>query len=242
MVEVDFPRPSLPPTDLRVRVTAVESGPVFESIGRMVRDDLRRAARAVGAPLDAGERTVLDFGCGCGRVMRHFDHELASGVQLHGADVDPEAVAWCAENLANYGQFCTVDRKGRAPFADEMFDVIYAVSVFTHLMPEDQDHWLGELDRILDPSGFLLISVMGETALRLAAPDIAAQVAQKGWHFLYDGGTSGLPPWYQSCFHSEEYIRENWGKRFDIVRYMPGGICGSQDLVILQRLKENGSN
>ncbi|MFG3419805.1 hypothetical protein ACIBTZ_22950 [Micromonospora sp. NPDC049460] len=51
---------------------------MFESIGRMACDDLRRSARAAGRPLTGPDLSVLDFGCGCGRALRHFDPEMVS--------------------------------------------------------------------------------------------------------------------------------------------------------------------
>jgi SAM-dependent methyltransferase len=211
---------------------------MFDSIGRMACDDLRRTAKAAGRPFAGHGQSVLDFGCGCGRVLRHFGQEVADGVRFHGVDVDAEAVAWCADNLGRHGSFDTVDRVPPAPFADETFDIVYAVSVFTHLMPEDQDRWLTELGRVLKPSGIIMISLLGKTALRLAAPDIVARVQEVGCHYIDDGGTEGLPSWYQSCFHTEAYVRQEWGGRYTIVGYVPNGLCRSQDLVILSRLPE----
>ena len=45
----------------------------------------------------AGAGHVLDFGCGCGRVMRRW--KGLSGVRLHGTDYNPYLVRWCRENL-----------------------------------------------------------------------------------------------------------------------------------------------
>ncbi|MFI6763100.1 class I SAM-dependent methyltransferase [Micromonospora sp. NPDC050417] len=211
---------------------------MFESIGRMAADDLRRTARAAGRPFTGSGVSVLDFGCGCGRVLRHFHEEVDRGVRFQGVDVDAEAVAWCAENLGDYGRFDTVERVPPAPFADETFDIVYAVSVFTHLMPEDQDRWLTELGRMLKPSGILMISLLGKTALQLAGPEVVARVEEAGCYYFDDGGTGGLPSWYQSCFHTEGYVRETWGRRFGVLGYIPNGLCRSQDLVVLTRLSE----
>ena len=40
---------------------------------------------------------ILDFGCGAGRVLRHW--KSLEGPALHGTDYNPELVAWCAASL-----------------------------------------------------------------------------------------------------------------------------------------------
>ncbi len=169
------------------------------------------------------------------RVLRHFDPEIAAGVRFQGVDVDSEAIAWCAGNLGGHGEFGTVGRQPPAPFPEATFDIIYAVSVFTHLMPDDQEQWLTELGRLLKPSGILMISLLGRTALRLAGSEVTVRTEEAGCHYIEDGGTIGLPSWYQSCFHTEAYVRESWGRDFRIVGYVPDGMCRSQDLVVLGR-------
>src|SRR5438445_1248741 len=44
--------------------------------------------------------SVLDFGCGCGRVIRHWP----SGPTLYGCDYNPALVEWCQTNLP-FAQF-----------------------------------------------------------------------------------------------------------------------------------------
>ena len=41
--------------------------------------------------------SVLDFGCGCGRVMRHWN--TLHGPNLYGSDYNPVLIKWCRENL-----------------------------------------------------------------------------------------------------------------------------------------------
>ena len=50
-------------------------------------------------------------------------------------------------------------------YSDGMFDLVYAISVFTHLSEEFQLPWLDELKRILNPKGVLLATVYEESFL-----------------------------------------------------------------------------
>lgn len=46
----------------------------------------------------------------------------------------------------------------RFPFADASFDVIYAASLFTHLLPDEARNYLSEARRVLRPGGRCLFS------------------------------------------------------------------------------------
>ena len=67
------------------------------------------------------------------------------------------AIAWCKDNIAD----ASFSMNGENPplrFEDKSMDLIYACSVFTHLDAEDQFRWLAELQRIMKPDGYLLLT------------------------------------------------------------------------------------
>jgi hypothetical protein len=41
--------------------------------------------------------SILDFGCGCGRVIRHLS--FLKNSKLYGTDYNPILIKWCKENL-----------------------------------------------------------------------------------------------------------------------------------------------
>jgi hypothetical protein len=64
--------------------------------------------------------SMLDFGCGCGRVVRQW-RDL-DGVDVAGSDYNPYLISWCRENL----EFATFKVNGLEPpldFASDTFDV-----------------------------------------------------------------------------------------------------------------------
>src|SRR5262249_8265393 len=111
------------------------------------------AQRFTGAPL-AGRGPVLDWGCGCGRVSRLV---ARGGAELHGADIDGENVAWCAQHIT--GSFTAISPDPPSPYADDFFGAIYGISVFTHLDRNYEARWLSELHRIARPGALLFLSV-----------------------------------------------------------------------------------
>jgi len=148
----------LPPARLRLLVDGRSTdGERFLSIGEAMLESIRDAVAAAGTPVAAPLR-VLDFGCGCGRVARHW--EGVDEVELHGCDYNPELVGWCEESLP----FMALMRNELAPpspYEPQSFDLIYGLSVFSHLTETLQRAWVAELRRLLRPGGLLAISVLG---------------------------------------------------------------------------------
>jgi len=151
----------VPPPELIVRVAGTADVDWFLEGGRLGYESVRAHA-------DADELVaVLDFGCGCGRVTRYW-HDFAGTIS--GSDLNADAIAWCRGNLP-FGRF---ERNGLEPpllFADGSFDLVYGLSVFTHLAVETQRRWLDELHRVLRPGATLLLTTHGESYRERLEPD-----------------------------------------------------------------------
>jgi len=48
------------------------------------------------------------------------------------------------------------------PYDDHTFDIIYGISIFTHLSKAMHEAWIKELHRVLDHGGILLLTMQGE--------------------------------------------------------------------------------
>jgi SAM-dependent methyltransferase len=149
----------LPPPRLRLLVDGRNGdAATFFRIGAQLRRGIGAAAASAGTPVGY-MRAILDFGCGCGRVARHW--EAGVGPEVYGCDYNPDLIAWCAANLPAM----RVVRNGLAPptpYVTGSFDLVYALSVFTHLDEPLQRGWLSEFRRLLRPGGMLVLSVLGE--------------------------------------------------------------------------------
>ena len=216
--------PPLPPRRLMVRVAGTADPDWFLRSGRAAYD-----AIADEVPLTEIS-AVLDFGCGCGRVTRYWSDHHGS---VAGSDVNAGAIAWCRINLP----FARFETNGLAPplaYADASFDLVYALSVFTHLTPDLQTAWRDELRRVLKPGGRLLLTTHGRSYRpRLDAGERAA----------FDRGElvvrwANLPGSNLcSAYHPEAYLRESFAHGFAFVALQEEGARGNptQDLVVLRR-------
>lgn len=227
-----------PPPRLMSRVHGSTDEAGFERAGKTVALDIYSAADP-HLHLDSPLR-VLDFGCGCARVLAHMG-EIAPLSTLYGSDIDGEAIAWCRERYGGEvrrGRHHYVVNRDLPPtgFPPGFFDLIYVISVFTHLPEGLQLRWLSELRRIAKPGGVLVISVQGDALIRKhLTPDMAGQLDRSGFHYFPYGSTQGLPEYYQAAWHSRAYVDRVWSRYFDIIGHVPAGIADHQDLVLCMR-------
>ena len=158
------------------------------------------------------EQSVLDIGCGIGRVARALTARLSTSGQYQGFDVDPAAVAWCQRAYAAFGNFSFthapvgyVNVRGSAPTRGEEYvfpypeatiDLAFSVSVYTHLGRAIIDHYLAETSRVLRPGGmcvntFFVIDDFAVEAMSAGSAD-RSYVDQGGGAYLCDPGNPNL--------------------------------------------------
>ena len=235
-LEAVFGRPlrarRIPPEPLQIRVAGAAAGE-FHRTGGVVADQIAAILQANGRPLRSHGR-ILDFGAGPGRVLDCI-HDRHPAAQLSGSDIDPEAIAWASEQLADIADFHVNGAAPPLPFADESFDFVYAISVFTHLPREMQWGWLSDLRRVLKPGGLLLTTKLNHAAYDLP-PEVKAAGAQEGFVYWGDAAaTEGLPGFYRLAYHSHDYVRREWGRYFEVLHIGSHDLNGSQDAVLLRR-------
>ena len=154
--EVDGGGLPIPPTRLRVLVVRGTYAGSFLSSGHAEALAIAILAHNHGSPVDE-MGAILDFGCGCGRVARHWAN--LEGPEIYGSDYDPELTEWCDSNIP----FMRARVNGLEPPLpfDARFDLIYAISVFTHMTEELQRAWIAEFTRALTPGGLLIFTTHG---------------------------------------------------------------------------------
>lgn len=163
-------------------------------------------------------KRVLDFGCGVGRVIRQFA-EHSREAEFWGCDIDAASIEWLEQNLSPPFHFFQSDEEPALPQGDGFFDLIYALSVYTHLT----DHWAGwllEHHRVLNDGGLMVVTFLGE--------GMAEALIGEPW----DEGRIGMNalthghPWDlggPTTLHSPWWLEAHWGRAFEIVELRPHG-------------------
>ena len=223
----------LPPARLRYRTHGAPDIDSFLSVGKKCSQDIEAALMKIGKNLGSFQH-ILDFGCGCGRTLIWFANHSKSS-RFYGTDIDANAISWCCNNL-NFANFNINKSLPPLQYPSEMFDLIYAISVFTHLNEDYQFHWLSELKRIAKPKAILLLTVHGRHCWMNFPHEDVAKIEKDGFILITTNAMKGIfPKWYQLAYHTKEYVFDRFTKYFDILDYIPRGLNNHQDMITLQK-------
>jgi cyclopropane fatty-acyl-phospholipid synthase-like methyltransferase len=235
---------ALPPPELMFRVSGGTEPGYFLSSGQMTLEDFKAGLARIGSTLNDFER-VLDFGCGCGRVMRWLACEVPPE-RIAGSDIDAPAIEWLARHIPSATLAVNPDLPPLA-FDDQAFDLVLSYSVFSHLDERYQSAWLSELRRVTKPGAVLLLTVHGMTnwtytrdnvfnGLNLDTATMERELSECGLlYWTGDGWDVHFPKFYHTAWHTTAYIRQHWSRWFDVVDIIEGGGRPTQDLVVLRR-------
>jgi SAM-dependent methyltransferase len=244
--------PPVPPKDLRSK-TASADEEVFLWTGMLDLSNFWDIYQRHGG-LPAGRRaSILDFGCGAGRMVRYLGQ--MADVDAHAIDINPELVKWCQKNLTAVTTSQNTDAPPM-PLADASFDMVYSMSIFTHLPEDNTKAWLNDIARVLRPGGLLILTTHGYPALEIIRNsdihqkmfDVNAQrtgelIDQlKREHFIHLGYEWRLLSFakagkrYGNTFIDGDYVNTNWNtSNLEVLEHLPGGLRGWQDVVVLRR-------
>lgn len=179
--------------------------------------------------------SILDFGCGCGRILRWWG-SLRGSCEIWGTDYNPELIRWCKRNLADMARFAVNKATPPLPSDDAKFQLVYSYSVFTHLASDSQRPWFEELERILVDGGVALITVLGERSLR-RHPELApvGTLRDRGL-LVFEEGVSGSNEC--TAYHSEAFVRSVAAEcGLEVIDYLPAGVRDptEQDVYLLRK-------
>lgn len=241
--EFDGPVPS---AALRHRV-AVGGELGFRLSGLLHVDCFDKALAATGVRLAEVDR-LLEWGAGSGRMTAHLP-AFAPRAQITAVDTDTEAIAWVADNLPVQSA-TSIPLLPPTAFDDDAFELVIGHSVFSHLAVQSQDAWLAELARVTRPGGHVAVSFNGQAALdwHVGHPLVELPDAVEGAYerhgigiWVGDGWENEFYDGYHTTFHQHAYVREHWGRWFEVVEIHPAAALPIQDIVVL-RARRTGSS
>lgn len=224
-----------PPLDLMVAIGST-SEENFDAIGREFVGHFRDLAG-----LDESS-TVLDIGCGSGRMARQLMPVLEHGT-YDGFDIDKRLIDWCEANIAPRNRrfrFKLIDvsnnyynkdgtvrpEEASFPYPPAAFSLVTACSVFTHLVPGSASRYFEEVRRVMAPGGKCLFTafLLNDESRALIA-DGKAMLAFKP---IDENYSSSNPDASEAAIA----IDEGWLRReliragLDVVSVSPGAWCG----------------
>jgi SAM-dependent methyltransferase len=107
---------------------------------------------------------VLEFAAGYGRVTRHLRRHMPE-LELLASDIHKEAGEFIGDQIGVPSIVSHTDpEKFRSP---ESFDLIFVLSLFSHLPERTFGAWIQALASSLKPGGFLMFTTHGEFAASL---------------------------------------------------------------------------
>jgi SAM-dependent methyltransferase len=221
----------MPPLPLAHRVGSLaevdDPYAAYERVGAKCRDQILRMLPS-GYELEG--RRLLDFGCGAGRTLRHFLDEAGSA-EIWGCDIDAESVDWLDRNLSPPLHALRNEAEPGLPFEDGHFDLVWALSVFTHLT-DSWAAWMLELHRVLADDGILIATTLG--------PHHSERFAKEGWEEDRIGMNAlrhqaAYPEGAHVVLHSTWWLRAHWGRAFEILEIDESPGVGAQRWLAMRK-------
>ncbi len=196
-------------------------------------------------------QTVFDFGCASGRLIRQY---LAQSEipEIWGSDINGRHIRWLQQFLPERVKPIFNYALPSLPLRDNSVDVITAFSVFTHI-DTFETCWLAEFTRIMRDDGLCYLTIQNEDTWQLLRdqlnnpnnrllqsmiqidPTVVEKIQQplpdtrSVYRFRQDG------PYRAQVFHSNNYLRQVWGRFFTIEEILP--VHHNRQTVVILRKK-----
>jgi SAM-dependent methyltransferase len=172
--------PSMPPDEVQARWVGRGGAEVLPLSVQFVKWLVAEYERVGGAPIR--DASVLDFGCGWGRMLRLL-YKYVDADQLYGVDPAEVSIQICDDHGV-LGHLALSDWVPKTlPFAGP-FDLVFAFSVFTHLSERTRRVALETLRQHIADDGLLAITIRPSEFWRyLGRDDLLAEHDQRGFAF-----------------------------------------------------------
>lgn len=218
------------------------TNPVFETRDLAVRyyffdgRDSAERLRGVLAGLGvnaAGPFSLLEFASGYGCVSRHMRNVFPQ-IDLSSCDIHPQAISFLQGDLG-----CRAVQSNSVPElleVDRTFDVVFALSFFSHMPRTTWLRWLQTLYQRVKPGGHLIFTTQGLTTAKLymGNPEIPAD----GFWFKAESEQKDLDTAeYGQTVVTEAFVNGQFRYLLGakLVRYEPAFWWTHQDMWVVRR-------
>jgi 2-polyprenyl-3-methyl-5-hydroxy-6-metoxy-1,4-benzoquinol methylase len=174
--------------------------------------------------------SILDFASGYGRVSRWMNEAMPSA-RVFASDIHQDAIDFMKsigieafKSSANPEEFSTPQK----------FDVIFALSFFTHMPKSTWGRWLKRLTECLEPGGLLIFTTHGDTIWpALGKPEIDSE----GFWFLLESEQKDLDvSEYGNNYTSIEYVLKQIRETRSWVESVRSPGIGAHDIFVIRKV------
>jgi SAM-dependent methyltransferase len=198
---------------------------------------------------------ILDFGVGWGRVIRFFLKDVEPQ-KLWGIDHYDKVIDICKQTN-KWCNFQLIKPFPPTSFSDDMFDLVFCYSVFSHLSEDAHIKWVEEFRRILRPGG-LLIATTWQRDFITRCRDAKGEknpafwtthlanifVDTDRWLAHYDNGGfcwESAPEYGDISYYLGEacipkgYVLNHWTKHLKFVDYIDDRKVCPQNVIVMKK-------
>jgi len=179
---------------------------------------------------------ILDWGCGPARVVRHLPQLLKdTATSVYGTDYNEQTIDWCKKNISGVS-FNLNAIHPPLNYADSFFDIVYGISIFTHLSLENHNSWMDELHRITKPGGIILLTTQGQ-ASKIKLSEKEKKLFDAGHLVIRSNEKEGHRIF--SAFQPPPFMKKIFSEKWQTLKHTEGGIQNGepqQDTWIIQKV------
>ena len=195
---------------------------------------------------------LLDFGCATGRFLRHAWIFGGEKIDCWGCDFATANIDWMKRHLPRDIKTVLNTDIPHLPFPDDYFDICTAFSVMTHI-DSMEDAWLLELRRVTNPNGLLYLTIQNEATWTKVADRpgsldhlMRANLVPGNLEISEEVVRNEMPQdrialrmsrediYNCNVWHSNDYVRQNWSRYFEILHIADNGHTKYQSPCIMK--------
>lgn len=251
--------PPYPPEDLQREIHG-HAGDISLHEAHVFYREIKAYCAYAGCPIRS-DTTLLDVGCGWGRMARLFMKDVRPE-RLFGVE-QTDRFLMAARRANPCLTFFHNGFSPAVPLQGESVDVVTSWSSFAHFSEFLADQWVREIHRVLKPGGLAVITTQSRrflafcaeqrlrraSGMRLEHPwheacadsfknETRANAAFDAGHFLH--AASAKPPLPQAHYGEaiipRNYVLKAWGHLCRLVEYMDNPTRLPHVLIVLQKI------